>query len=231
MSTLVKVTRACVVAAVAGLLLAGCTGPAIFEALVPGAGSVVPAGSPDGTESNKGAGLNEGTEPNDGTKIVDASAIIRNGRWGAYDFYGQNGERAILEARVVNIQPLGTDEAEAVRAVLSELEGYALAYITVEQRKISGDSIKFQFDATRFKPVTASGGHTHDLGFYVWAGCPTETFSGDFDDGLSPLSQCVLSATAPGAEPVGGVRYVGSHHDLDNPYDDHTGNPILFLLD
>ncbi|MBH0108992.1 hypothetical protein I6E81_02290 [Salinibacterium sp. NG22] len=201
-------------AIIAGLTLSGCAVTASEEVPEAAAPSVEP------TE--------ETTEESTGTASGDVAApgsTVKLGEWASYDYAGIDDATAVIAARLVSIEPATAAQTDYLVKQISQLKGYNVWFLSVEQQKVSGDSIAFDADYTGFSPVDANSEKIQDVTVIGWDDCTTQSFTKEFDTDGATIEQCFIAATVEGGNDVAGVIYA----EYDSVYAYYDGKPLSFL--
>lgn len=201
------------VALVAGLLLSGCT-TLTPQADKPAASTsphtpiATPSDSPGERESD----------------VTTPGSIVTLGEWATYEYRGTEKLTAVLAARLVSVEKATPAQNAFLVSQISELAGYTVWILTVEQKKISGDPIVYGTDYTAFEPIDADKKRVQGVTIIGWTECASQSFTPEFDEAGATITQCIIGATKTGDD-VAGLRYA----EPKTRYDPYDGNPIIFV--
>lgn len=207
------------------LALAGCTGGSDEPAPVASSAAPAPAAETSApTEATTEAPAAAEAPAGD---LTAPGTTINAGDWATYEFVNYDGDSAVLQARVTGMNAATEAQAAYLLEQLPETKGYAYTFITVEQRRVSGDDIAFGSDSTDFKAASTTGERAQEISVIGWDECDNNPFSQAFSDGTETITQCYVGASIEGGDPIGGLIYAGPMAADPNPYSEYDGKPIF----
>lgn len=200
----------------AGLLLSGCSAPADLE--TPDE-TITESEAPEATPTQEAPAT-----PSEPGALTEPGSTIALGEWASYEFTGTDKQKAVVSARLVSVEPASQADTDFLVDQIPQLKGYEVVLLTVEQKKVSGESIAFNADYTGFRPASADGKRAQEVTVIGWDTCRSNSFSKDFDENGATITQCIIGAAVPGGNPIAGVIYA----PYDSPYSTSGGQPIFF---
>lgn len=181
----------------------------------------LPIAKPSTTPNTPGA---DGSDTESEATTAPGS-IVKVGEWAYYEYTGTEKHTAVIAARVVRIDKASPEQKNFLVSEVSELTDYSVWILTVEQKKISGQSILFDSDYDAFNSITADHKRARGVEIFGWTECTSQSFTKEFDEDGATITQCFIGATKSGGEKISGIRYAKN----GTVYDPHDGNPIIFL--
>lgn len=159
--------------------------------------------------------------------IVQPGATIAFGEWMTYEYVNHDDRRAVLQSRVTGMEPATQEQIDLLVSQLPELQGYDVSFVTLEERKVSGDDITEAADYSDYQIALTTGERGEEVLVSGWEDCPSGSFTEGFDAGSETIASCFVGAAAPGSTAVGGLRWTGSISLDDNPYSEYEGQPVF----
>jgi len=183
-------------------------------------------GDDDKTSQSDEGDDDESEAPAEG-ELADPGTRVGEGEWLTHSFTSTDDGEALISAQLVSVEPATDEEAAFIVAAFDagKLDGYDFWLIHVDEKKESGDSIAFDSDYAYFDVVDEDGTQVQGITLIGWDGCPSESFSEEFDTAGAVITQCFIAAAKDGDNEPAGVSYGGGYED-DNPYED---KPLLFI--
>jgi hypothetical protein len=146
-----------------------------------------------------------------------------------YSFTGTENNTVLVSSKLLDVTPATPEQDKFVREQFgSDVDGFDLYLIHLEETKVSGDPVEFEASYTGYSPVNADGEEVQEATLIGWDDCKENSFTEEFDNG-QPITQCLLAATPTEAAPPAGVSYDGGLQE-NSPYDEFSGGaPLLFI--
>ncbi|MGI9821738.1 hypothetical protein [Agromyces sp. Marseille-Q5079] len=161
-------------------------------------------------------------------ELLQPGQTVALGDWGTYEFVDYDDKTAVLNTKLVSIEPATAEQTEALVAEIPELKGWNVSLIRYQQQKVSGDDITYGANYTDFRPADATGAKAQEVSVIGWDECESESFTEEFNAGTAVLDQCMVGASVEGGEPIGGMLWTGNSSADENPFSDYEGEPVLF---
>jgi hypothetical protein len=157
--------------------------------------------------------------------VTPAGTKVKLGKWASYDYFGLDGQHAVIAARMTEFTKLtGAQRDEAVKRS-PELASYNIFLMRVDEQKVTGSAVAFESDYTDFYPVLDTGVKAQSVTILNWSECSNQSFTKKFDEGNTILKQCYLGASKIGDPEPTGLIYA----PLRGTYDYDEGIPLRFM--
>lgn len=218
MFTLRRPALAATIAAVAIGVLAGCSAPTADTTTQSSSGTPKASSTPKqkSTDQRPAAG-----------EIAAPGTTVNGSDWMTYEFVASDGKKALLQSRIVSLEPATDAQAKTLLEKIPKLKGYDLTLIRLEERKVSGDELPTTSDYSDYDIATSAGEAGQEVTAIGWSECPRSTFTDDFDAGTETITTCFVGAAVPGGDPVAGLLWGGPSYLDENPYKVYGGKPVF----
>ncbi|GAA1845956.1 hypothetical protein [Agromyces salentinus] len=161
-------------------------------------------------------------------ELLEPGQTVALGDWGTYEYVDYDDKTAVLNTKLVSIEPATEAQVEQLVAEIPELKGWKVSLIRYQQQKVSGDDITYGSNYTDFRPADATGAKAQEVSVIGWDECASESFTEEFNAGTTVLDQCMIGASVDGGEPIGGMIWTGNSSADENPFSDYEGTPVFF---
>ncbi|WP_164863488.1 hypothetical protein [Agromyces sp. LHK192] len=214
--------------AAGSLALTACTGPDLSNAKrLDAPAEETAAAEPAGTEAE--AADEEGSSAGAAVEgeLLQPGQTVALGQWGTYEYESYDGRKAVLNTKLVSIEPATQAQVDFLVAEIPELADYEVTLIRYQQQKVSGDDITYDANYTDFRPADVTGAQAQEVSVIGWDECASESFTEEFGAG-AVIDQCVVGAKLPSSEAIGGMIWTGNSSADENPFSEYDGQPVFF---
>ena len=161
-------------------------------------------------------------------ELLQPGQTVALGDWATYEYVDYDDKTAVLNTKLVSIEPATAEQTATLVEEIPELKGWKVSLIRYQQQKVSGDDITFGANYTDFTPADATGAKAQEVSVIGWDECASESFTEEFNAGTAVLDQCMVGASVEGGELVGGMLWTGNSSADENPFSDYEGEPVFF---
>lgn len=159
--------------------------------------------------------------------ITEPGTQIEPGEWLTHEFISFDGNKAILQSRIGGVVNASPEQIASFAEFSGQaLDGKDVKLITIEQKKVSGQSIAFSVPNNEFTPAV-NGMPANTFSTMGWEGCASEPYSIDFDLAQASSTTCLISIVDPAMGSYSGVLFTGDPLNPDSPYSFGSGDPVL----
>lgn len=206
--------------AAGALALTGCTAPDLS-----GAKRIDQTEAPAETEAPESSESSGDATAGD---LVQPGQTVPVGEWATYEYVNYDDKKAVLNTRLVSIEPATQEQIDLLVSEIPELQGWKVSLIRYEQQKVSGDDITYSANYTDFRPADVDGAQAQEVSVIGWEDCASESFTEEFNAGTEVLQQCMVGASVEGGKAIGGMLWTGNADVDDNPFSEYEGTPVFF---
>jgi hypothetical protein len=160
--------------------------------------------------------------------LVQPGQTVPAGEWATYEYVDYDGNTAVLNTKLVSVEPASQAQIDLLVGEIPELKGYKVTLVRFQQQKVSGDDITYGANYTDFRPADTEGAQAQEVSVIGWEDCETESFTEEFNAGTEVLDQCIVGASVEGGNDVAGMIWTGNSSADENPFSQYDGTPVFF---